>query len=65
VLDLDEIDVARYRIGRSSDAPYTRLEILPRSAKNKPIYLPVMAFQKTDLDRVFEWLGPQLQGRPG
>jgi hypothetical protein len=40
-----------------------RLELLPRSSKKQPIYVPVMAFQRSDLDQVSRWLGPKLEGR--
>ncbi|MFZ3331978.1 MAG: hypothetical protein WA197_15185 [Candidatus Acidiferrales bacterium] len=63
-LDRDDIDVARYRVGLSADAPYMRLEIFPRSPKNKPIYVPVMLLQKTELEHVYDWLGTKLAGRP-
>jgi len=63
-LDLGDIAVARYRTSRGSNAPYMRLEVLPRSAKNKPIYLPVMAFRRTEMDQVYNWLGPKLENRP-
>jgi len=63
-LDRDDIDIARYRVGLSADAPYTRLEILPRSSKNKPIYVPVMLLRKAELERVYDWLGTKLAARP-
>jgi len=61
VLERDEIDVARFMASRSSSAPYLRLEVLPHDEKKKPIYLPVMAFQRADMDRVREWLGSKLE----
>jgi hypothetical protein len=63
-LDRDDIDVARYRVGLSAAAPYMRLEILPHGSKKKPIYVPVMLLQKTELERVYDWLGTKLAGRP-
>jgi hypothetical protein len=59
-LSHDDIERARIRIGRSSK-PGIRLEILPRGAGKKPIFVALKAFKVADMDRVFDWLGPKLE----
>ena len=59
-LNLEDIRRAEIRIGVSS-RPGVRLEILPRDACKKAIFVALKAFRKTDMDRVFDWLGPKLE----
>lgn len=60
-LNLNDIERARIRIGVKRSRPGIRLEILPRDVAKKPIFVALKAFKKSDMDRVFDWLGPKLE----
>jgi len=61
-----EIDHARIRKGwsslRDSFGPTIRMEIFPvQSCRLRPIVVNLQVFQKVELKRLFDWLGPKLR----
>ena len=71
VLEQDEIAKARIEVGSSTYVdrfrPPIRLEILPDVLKQnrKPIFMNLKVFSRSDLKRIFDWLGPKLQTEDG
>ena len=65
-VNLSDIEKAEMRLLRTGKGPYRVLFIYPRTEEmQKPMRINIKVFFRTDLSRLFDLLGPKLQGPRG